>query len=117
MLRQCAATGVPCAGSVHPVVLARPARGRLGVVSYPAPCRRVKKSTPGSRVIKIASLAEANAAERDLARIVKSWCDWREGIGAPGEEAKSTAGPKAGAESGEKTKAKAAKKTGALGRR
>jgi uncharacterized protein YdhG (YjbR/CyaY superfamily) len=31
-----------------------------------------------SRVLKIRSVAEANAARPDLERIVKAWCDWRD---------------------------------------
>lgn len=31
-----------------------------------------------SRVLKVATLAEANAAKRDIERVVKAWCDWRE---------------------------------------
>jgi uncharacterized protein YdhG (YjbR/CyaY superfamily) len=30
------------------------------------------------RVMKIGSVAEANAAKGDLERIVKAWCDWRD---------------------------------------
>src|SRR5579872_6060162 len=35
-----------------------------------------------SRVLKIGSLAEADAAEADLERLVRAWCDWRAGGGA-----------------------------------
>jgi hypothetical protein len=31
------------------------------------------------RMMKIASVAEANAAKADLIRVVKAWCDWRAG--------------------------------------
>src|SRR5688572_4352730 len=30
-----------------------------------------------SRVMKIGSVAEANAARADLERLVRAWCDWR----------------------------------------
>jgi uncharacterized protein YdhG (YjbR/CyaY superfamily) len=30
-----------------------------------------------ARVMKIASVADANKAKRDLERIVRAWCDWR----------------------------------------
>jgi uncharacterized protein YdhG (YjbR/CyaY superfamily) len=30
-----------------------------------------------SRVMKIGSVAEANAARRDIEKIVRAWCDWR----------------------------------------
>jgi uncharacterized protein YdhG (YjbR/CyaY superfamily) len=30
-----------------------------------------------SRVMKIGTVAEANAAKRDLERIVRAWCEWR----------------------------------------
>jgi hypothetical protein len=32
-----------------------------------------------SRVLKIGSVAEAKKAERDITKIVKAWCDWRDG--------------------------------------
>jgi len=31
-----------------------------------------------SRVMKIGSVAEANAAKGDIERIVRAWCDWRD---------------------------------------
>jgi uncharacterized protein YdhG (YjbR/CyaY superfamily) len=31
-----------------------------------------------SRVMRIGSVAEANAAKRDIERIVRAWCDWRD---------------------------------------
>lgn len=45
-----------------------------------------------SRVLKVASVAEANAARGDLVEIVKAWCAWREGRSTPG---KRTASPTA----------------------
>lgn len=46
-----------------------------------------------SRMMKAASIAEANAAKSDLVRVVKAWCDWRDASGAS-KAAKKTA-PKA----------------------
>jgi hypothetical protein len=37
-----------------------------------------------SRVLKIASLDEANRARPDIERIVRAWCDWRGGDVADG---------------------------------
>lgn len=31
-----------------------------------------------SRVMKLASVAEANAAKGDITRLVRAWCDWRD---------------------------------------
>jgi hypothetical protein len=31
-----------------------------------------------SRVMKLASVAEANAAKSDITRVVRAWCDWRD---------------------------------------
>ena len=31
-----------------------------------------------SRVMKLASVAEAHAAKGDIARLVRAWCDWRD---------------------------------------
>jgi uncharacterized protein YdhG (YjbR/CyaY superfamily) len=32
------------------------------------------------RVMKIATVSEANAAKGDIERIVRSWCEWREAV-------------------------------------
>jgi uncharacterized protein YdhG (YjbR/CyaY superfamily) len=40
---------------------------------------RLEGSGATGRVMKMRSLAEANAAKRDLERIVRAWCDWRDG--------------------------------------
>jgi uncharacterized protein YdhG (YjbR/CyaY superfamily) len=34
------------------------------------------------RVMKLGSVAEANAAKRDIERVVRAWCAWRAGDGA-----------------------------------
>jgi uncharacterized protein YdhG (YjbR/CyaY superfamily) len=52
---------------------------------------RLEGSGDTSRVMKIGSLAEANAARRDLERIVRAWCDWRASTARP---AKARAGTK-----------------------
>jgi hypothetical protein len=39
---------------------------------------RLEGSGDTSRVLKLASVAEANTAKRDIERIVRAWCDWRE---------------------------------------
>ena len=39
---------------------------------------RLEGSGDTSRVLKIASVADANTAKRDIERIVRAWCDWRE---------------------------------------
>jgi uncharacterized protein YdhG (YjbR/CyaY superfamily) len=36
------------------------------------------------RMLKIGSVAEANAAKRDIEKIVFAWCDWREAEGSVG---------------------------------
>ena|SRR5215510_7569545 len=46
-----------------------------------------------SRVLKIASVAEADRARKDLEKIVRAWCDWRAGAGA-GAKPKATAKPR-----------------------
>jgi hypothetical protein len=66
------------------------------------------------RVMKIASMAEANAAKEDLQHLVRSWCDWRDAERAEGEEvetrtAKKTAARKA-RPAAEKARKPAAKK-------
>ncbi len=32
----------------------------------------------GGRTLKVASVADANAARRDIENIVRAWCDWRD---------------------------------------
>lgn len=39
---------------------------------------RLEGTAATGRTLKIASVAEANAAKRDIERIVKAWCDWRD---------------------------------------
>jgi uncharacterized protein YdhG (YjbR/CyaY superfamily) len=39
---------------------------------------RLEGSGDTSRVMKIGSVAEANAAKRDIERLVRAWCDWRD---------------------------------------
>jgi uncharacterized protein YdhG (YjbR/CyaY superfamily) len=39
---------------------------------------RLEGSGDTSRVMKIGSVAEANRARKDIERIVRAWCDWRE---------------------------------------
>src|SRR5262249_59134038 len=45
-----------------------------------------------SRVMKIGSLAEADAAKRGIERLVEAWCDWREASAQPA--AKTTPAPR-----------------------
>jgi uncharacterized protein YdhG (YjbR/CyaY superfamily) len=42
---------------------------------------RLEGSGGTSRVMKIGSVAEANAAKGDLERVVKAWCAWRDADG------------------------------------
>jgi hypothetical protein len=44
----------------------------------PGKHRRLEGTGDTGRVIKIGSVDEAEAAKRDIERIVKAWCDWRE---------------------------------------
>jgi uncharacterized protein YdhG (YjbR/CyaY superfamily) len=44
---------------------------------------RLEGSGQTGRVMKIGSVAEANAARPDLERIVKAWCDWRSSSATP----------------------------------
>ncbi len=39
---------------------------------------RLEGTGATSRVLKIGSVTEANAAKRDLERLVRAWCDWRD---------------------------------------
>lgn len=46
---------------------------------------RLEGTGDTSRVLKLASVAEADAAQKDIVRIVEAWCDWKE---APEKAAK-----------------------------
>jgi uncharacterized protein YdhG (YjbR/CyaY superfamily) len=50
---------------------------------------RLEGTRDTSRVMKIGSMAEANAAKRDIERLVRAWCDWRDA------DAKATAARRA----------------------
>lgn len=39
---------------------------------------RLEGSAAMGRMLKIASIKEANSAKRDITRVVKAWCDWRD---------------------------------------
>lgn len=43
----------------------------------PGTHRRLEGSGDTSRVMKIATVAEANKAKPDIEKIVRAWCDWR----------------------------------------
>jgi hypothetical protein len=49
---------------------------------------RLEGAGDTSRVMKVGSVTEADAARPDLERIVRAWCDWRE------SERGATGGPK-----------------------
>jgi uncharacterized protein YdhG (YjbR/CyaY superfamily) len=51
---------------------------------------RMEGTGDTSRFMKIGTVAEANAAKRDLERIVRAWCEWRASEGPkPGVGAKT----------------------------
>ena len=39
---------------------------------------RLEGTGSTSRVMKIATVSEANAAKRDIEALVRAWCDWRD---------------------------------------
>ncbi|MBK6692516.1 MAG: DUF1801 domain-containing protein [Myxococcales bacterium] len=41
---------------------------------------RLEGTGDTSRVLKIGSVTDANAAKRDLERLVRAWCDWRDSV-------------------------------------
>jgi len=51
---------------------------------------RLEGSGDTSRVMKIASLAEADAAKAEIEAIVKSWCQWRENDKKPKAKKRAT---------------------------
>jgi hypothetical protein len=75
---------------------------------------RLEGSGDAGRVMKIASVAEANAAKDDLQHLVRSWCDWRDANGAEPDEPKERSRKKPAARKAKrplkKTRRPAAKK-------
>jgi uncharacterized protein YdhG (YjbR/CyaY superfamily) len=67
---------------------------------------RLEGTGATGRVLKIASVAEANAAKKDLERIVRAWCDWRDA-----EETKPARATKKAAATGAKKNAAARRAT------
>lgn len=53
---------------------------------------RLEGSGSTSRVMKIGSVAEANAARSDIERLVRAWCEWRDAE-AGGKTARKTRQP------------------------
>jgi uncharacterized protein YdhG (YjbR/CyaY superfamily) len=50
---------------------------------------RLEGSASVGRVLRVASVAEADEARRDLEKLVKAWCDWRaEAVAAPAPKRK-----------------------------
>jgi uncharacterized protein YdhG (YjbR/CyaY superfamily) len=58
---------------------------------------RLEGSGDTSRVMKIGSVAEANAARKDLERLVRAWCDWRAGSEPAATKRAAPANPRASA--------------------
>src|SRR5678815_5660518 len=56
--------------------------------SIPGDHPRLEGTGGTGRVLKIASVAEANAARRDIERVVRAWCDHREATNANGARPK-----------------------------
>ena len=44
----------------------------------PGTHKRLEGTGDTSRVMKIATVADANKAKPDLVKLVKAWCDWRD---------------------------------------
>ena len=75
---------------------------------------RLEGSGDTGRVMKIASVAEANAAKDDLQHLIRSWCDWRDADGAESDEQKAPSAKKSATKDakrpGKKARKPAAKK-------
>jgi hypothetical protein len=76
---------------------------------------RLEGSGDTSRVLKVGSVAEADAARPDIERIVRAWCAWRDAEAAgggtsPARTAKKAAAPKKASPARAAKKSNAAKK-------
>jgi uncharacterized protein YdhG (YjbR/CyaY superfamily) len=70
---------------------------------------RLEGTGDTSRVLKLGSVKEANAAKRDLEKLVRAWCDWRDAESVGSAREPRTAKKKPSAEKATPT----AKKRGA----
>ncbi len=61
----------------------------------PGTFARLEGSGDTGRVMKLASVDEANAAKRELESIVKAWCAWREAVAKKPAKKKSAKKPAA----------------------
>jgi uncharacterized protein YdhG (YjbR/CyaY superfamily) len=56
---------------------------------------RLEGEAAAGRTLKLASVAEANAAKKDIEKIVRAWCDWRDELAAtPSLKKKPASKPK-----------------------
>ncbi len=72
--------------------------------------RRLVGTGDTSRVLKLGTLAEANAAKGDIQRIVKAWCAWRDEGAKPAKGGAKKAAKKATKSAKKTAKKRAAKK-------
>jgi hypothetical protein len=49
---------------------------------------RLEGDAAAGRTLKHASVAEANAARKDIEKIVRAWCDWRDELASAGSRAR-----------------------------
>src|SRR5262245_52173991 len=66
---------------------------------------RLEGTAATGRVMKIGSVADANAAKSDIEAVVRAWCDWRDATTAP-KPATRAKPAKPSAKSTTRTKAK-----------
>jgi uncharacterized protein YdhG (YjbR/CyaY superfamily) len=52
---------------------------------------RLEGTGATSRVMKIGSLAEASSAKRDIVKLVRAWCDWRDAASLGSDPASTSA--------------------------
>jgi uncharacterized protein YdhG (YjbR/CyaY superfamily) len=65
---------------------------------------RLEGSGSTSRLMKIGSVAEANAARSDLERVVRAWCQWRDADA--GEKKPKSTSPRARPDPARRTRAR-----------
>jgi len=59
--------------------------------SIPGTHPRLEGTGDTSRVMKIGSLAEADSAKRDIVKLVRAWCDWRDAASVDSARASTSA--------------------------
>ena len=85
--------------------------------SIPGTHPRLEGTGDTSRVMKIGSLAEADSAKRDIVKLVRAWCDWRDAASVDSARASTSAKKKRVGPNAAKGKSRTAALTSSIERK